>query len=76
MAPLKRKNFLVDERALKRAKRILRAKTESDAVRQAISLVAFRRAVMRGYNRAAGKFANFSVMGMIPKGRNANVSCP
>ena len=36
---LKRKNFLVDEQALKKAKRILGAKTESDAVRQAISLV-------------------------------------
>ena len=55
MASLKRKNFLVDEQALKRAKRILNAKTESDTVRQAISLVAFRKAVMRGYDRAAGK---------------------
>ena len=59
MASLKRKNFLVDEQALKRAKRILNAKTESDAVRQAISLVAFRRAVMRGYDRAAGKLPDF-----------------
>jgi len=55
MPSLKRKNFLVDERALKKAKRILGAKTESDAVRQAISLVAFRKAVMRGYDLAAGK---------------------
>lgn len=61
MASLKRKNFLVDEQALKKAKRILRAKTESDAVRQAISLVAFRKAVMRGYDRAAGKFPGFGV---------------
>jgi len=59
MASLKRKNFLVDEQALKRAKRILNAKTESDAVRQAISLVAFRRAVMRGYDRAAGRLPGF-----------------
>jgi Arc/MetJ family transcription regulator len=59
MASLKRKNFLVDEQALKRAQRILNAKTESDAVRQAISLVAFRRAVMRGYDRAAGKLPGF-----------------
>ncbi|MGH7773695.1 MAG: hypothetical protein ACREQA_15830 [Candidatus Binatia bacterium] len=61
MSSLKRKNFLVDEQALRRAKRILRAKTESDAVRQAISLVAFRKAVMRGYNRAAGKLSDFRV---------------
>ena len=59
MASLKRKNFLVDEQALKRAQRILNAKTESEAVRQAISLVAFRRAVMRGYDRAAGKLPGF-----------------
>jgi len=59
MASLKRKNFLVDERALKTAKRILGAKTESDAVRQAISLVAFRSAVMRGYGRAGGKYRGF-----------------
>lgn len=63
MASLKRKNFLVDEQALKKAQRILRAKTESDAVRQAISLVAFRKAVMRGYKRAAGKFPDFGVTG-------------
>ncbi|HEU4340761.1 MAG TPA: hypothetical protein VFU31_04255 [Candidatus Binatia bacterium] len=61
MRSLKRKNFLIDEGALKRAKKILRAKTESDAVRQAISLVAFRKAVMQGYDRAAGKYPNFRV---------------
>lgn len=61
MGLLKRKNFLVDEKALRKAKRILKAKTDSDAVRQAISLVAFKREVMRGYDRAAGKFPNFGV---------------
>ncbi len=61
MSSLKRKNFLVDEQALKKAKRILRAKTESDAVRQAISLVAFRKAAMRGYDRAAGRFPDIRV---------------
>ena len=61
MASLKRKNFLVDEQALKKAKRILGAKTESDAVRQAISLVAFRKAVMRGYDRAGGKLPDIRV---------------
>ena len=59
MKSLKRKNFLIDEGALKKAKRILKAKTESDAVRQAISLVAFRKAVMQGYDRAAGKYPDF-----------------
>jgi hypothetical protein len=63
MGSLKRKNFLVDEGALKKAKRILKAKTESDTVRQAISLVAFRKTVMQGYDRAAGKFPGFGVTG-------------
>ena len=63
MSLLKRKNFLVDEKALRKAKRILNAKTDSDAVRQAISLVAFKREVMRGYDRAAGKFLHFGVTG-------------
>lgn len=63
MSSLRRKNFLIDEKALKKAKRILKAKTESEAVRQAISLVAFSKAVMRGYDQAAGKFPDFGVAG-------------
>lgn len=55
MGSLKRKNFLVDKKALKKAKKILGAKTESEAVRQTISLVAFRKAVMRGYDRTSEK---------------------
>ena len=63
MSLLKRKNFLIDEKALRRAKQILKAKTDSDAVRQAISLVTFKREVMRAYDRAAGKFPNFGATG-------------
>jgi len=63
MGSLKRKSFLIDDRALKKAKRILGAKTESDAVRRALSFVAFRKEVMRGYDRAAGKFADFGAVG-------------
>ena len=59
MKSLKRKNFLVDEGALKKAKRILKTKTESETVRQALSLVAFRNVVMRGYDRASGKYPDF-----------------
>ena len=59
MKSLKRKNFLVDEVALKKAKRILKTKTESETVRQALSLVAFRNVVMRGYDRATGKYPDF-----------------
>jgi len=62
MGLLKRKNFLIDEKVLKKAQRILKAKTESETVRQAISLVAFRKAVMQGYDRAAGKFPRFGAV--------------
>jgi Arc/MetJ family transcription regulator len=62
MKSLKRKNFLVDEGALKKAKRILKTKTESETVRQALSLVAFRNVVMRGYDRAAGKYPDFGAV--------------
>jgi len=61
MAGLKRKNFLIDDKALQKAKRILKAKTESEAVRQALSLVAFKKEVMRGFDKAAGKFPDFGV---------------
>lgn len=59
MSSLEWNNFLVDEKALRRAKKILQAKTDSDAVRQAISLVTFKRDVMLGYDRVAGKFPHF-----------------
>jgi len=62
MKSLKRKNFLVDEGALKKAKRILKTKTESETVRQALSLVSFRNVVMRGYDRAAGKYPDFGAV--------------
>jgi Arc/MetJ family transcription regulator len=60
---LKRKNFLVDDKALQKAKKILKAKTESEAVRQALSLVAFKREVMRAFDKAAGKVPDFGVSG-------------
>lgn len=63
MAVLKRKNFLIDEKTLRRAKRILKTKSESEAVRQALSLVAFKKEVMRGFDKAAGKFPDFGASG-------------
>lgn len=63
MGALKRKNFLVDEKALQKAKRILKAKTDSEAVREAISLVAFKKEVMRAFDKAAGKFPDFGESG-------------
>lgn len=55
MKRLVRKNFLINQVALKKAQKILGAKTESETVRKALDLITFQREVMRGFDRAAGK---------------------
>jgi hypothetical protein len=59
MARLVRKSVLVDPGALRRAQKILRTATESETIREALDLVAFRREVMRSYDRVAGKAPDF-----------------
>lgn len=63
MGRLVRKNFLMDQTALKRAKKILGTRTESETVRKALDLVTFQREVMRGFDRAAGKLKDFQDLG-------------
>jgi hypothetical protein len=55
MAKLVRKNVFIEPRALKRARIILGARGESDAIRKALEIVAFRDDVLKGYDQAAGK---------------------
>lgn len=59
MARLVRKNVFLDAEALRRAQRILRVATESETIRRAIDMVAFRREVMLGYDRVAGTSRRF-----------------
>ncbi len=59
MARLVRKSVLVDPTALRRAQRILRTPTESETIREALDIVAFRRRVMKEYDRVAGKAPDF-----------------
>ena len=59
MARLVRKNVFLDPLALRRAQRILKTRSESHTIREALSLVAFRRAVIRGFDRAAGRAPAF-----------------
>jgi len=59
MATLVRKNVLLDPATLKRAQAILGRRTESEAIREALELVALRARVMKGYDRAAGKARGF-----------------
>jgi hypothetical protein len=63
MGRLVRKNFLMDQTALKRAKKILGTRTESETVRKAVDLITFQREVMRGFDRAAGKLKDFEDLG-------------
>src|SRR3989454_6038202 len=59
MATLVRKNVFLDPATLKRAQAILGRRSESEAIREALELVAFRTKVMKGYDRAAGKGRGF-----------------
>jgi hypothetical protein len=59
MAKLVRKNVFLDPVALKRAQRLLGKRSESEAIREALKLVAFRDDVMRRFDRVAGKARDF-----------------
>jgi hypothetical protein len=59
MGRLVRKNVLLDPQALRRAQRILRKRNESEAIREAINLVTLRKEVLEGFDRVAGKAADF-----------------
>jgi hypothetical protein len=62
MAKLIRKNVFLDPEALKRAQEILGTRSESEAIREALALVAFRHEVITGFDRVAGKVPDFGDM--------------
>ena len=62
MSKLVRKNVFLDPKALKQAQQILGKRSESETIREALELVAFRHDVITGYDRAAGKAADFEDM--------------
>ena len=59
MQKLVRKSVFLDPQALKRAQKILGKRSESEAIREAINLVAFRQEVAKGFDRVAGKARDF-----------------
>ena len=59
MAKLIRKNVFLDLEVLRRAQEILGTQSESEAIREALNLVAFRQEVMQGFDRVAGKAPDF-----------------
>lgn len=52
---LKRKKYYLDEKKIKRAKGILGAKTETEAIDAALDLVVFRKEILESLERVAGK---------------------
>ena len=62
MGKLVRKNVFLDPEALKQAQQILGKRNESETIREALELVAFRHDSMTGYDRVAGKSPDFQDM--------------
>ena len=52
---LKRKNYYLDERKIKRAKTILGARTETQAIDAALDMVVFRKQILESLEKVAGK---------------------
>jgi hypothetical protein len=44
---LKRKNYYLDEKKIRRVRAVLGAKTETEAINAALNLVVFRRTILR-----------------------------
>ena len=59
MAKLVRKNVFLDPEVLRRAQEILGTQSESEAIREALNLVAFRQEVIKGFDQVAGKVPHF-----------------
>jgi hypothetical protein len=49
VSKLVRKNVLLDPQALRQAQKILRKRTEAEAIREAIALVTLRKEVTKGF---------------------------
>lgn len=54
MKALKRKNYWLDEGKIRKAQRLLKAKTETEAVQKALDLVVFQEEAARAWVENAG----------------------
>ena len=52
---LKRKNYYLNEKKIRRVRQILGAKTETEAIDAALNLVVFRREILKSLEKVAGK---------------------
>jgi len=55
MKNLKRKNYYLDEKKIRRVRAILGASTETEAIDRALNLVVFRREILKSLEKVAGK---------------------
>lgn len=62
MAKLVRKNVFLDLQTLKRAQEILGKRSESEAIREALALVALRHEIITGFDQVAGQAPDFGDM--------------
>jgi hypothetical protein len=52
---LKRKNYYLDEKKIRRVRSILGAKTEAEAIDAALDLVVFRTDILKSLEKVTGK---------------------
>jgi hypothetical protein len=52
---LKRKNYYLDEKKIRRVQVILGAKTETQAIDAALNMIVFRREILKSLEKVAGK---------------------
>jgi hypothetical protein len=52
---LKRKNYYLDENKIRRVRTILGAKTETEAIDEALNLVLFRKEILKSLEKVASK---------------------
>ena len=63
---LKRKNYYLDEKKIRRARAILGAKTETEAIDAALNLVVFRKEILKSLEKVAGKGGVEKISGKAP----------
>jgi hypothetical protein len=54
-ANLKRKNYFLDERKIRRVRTILQKKNETEAIDAALDLVVFKNDILKSLEKVAGK---------------------
>ena len=55
MRALKRKNYWLDEGKIRKVRRLLKAKTETEAIQRALDMVVFHEEAARAWLENAGK---------------------